>query len=187
MRNLLSLIFFAATAVSANAASISLSNPAVALGPFDVTVQVTDVFAPPHDADALLGYGFNISFDPAIFSYLGDTAGPLFDSLSGNPGIGAQVAGTVQSSLVFLLPGDFVEPLTLVTLHFGVVGYGSSNISISADALNLDQGLIYLGGSDSFTASTSVESVPEPGVFLTAGLGLLALAGARRSGWRLRP
>jgi hypothetical protein len=159
----------------ARGATITLVAPATVAGPFDVVVNATDVFAAPHDTDFLLAYGFDISYDNSVLAYLGETPGALFTDLSGNPGIGAQVAGVAAA--ILLGPGDFTEPLTLATLHFGLVGTGTTSISISGDIANPDQGLVYLGGSDPISARTSLDAsaTPEPGAMLLAGAGLGAL------------
>jgi len=160
MRKLLSLLLLASAvyAVPVHAEVISLSAPAAASGSFDVFVNLTGVFDPPHDSDFFLGYGFDISFDNSILSYLGDTPGALFTDLSGNPGITAQVAGIATN--VLLGPGDFTEPLNIAVLHFGIIGFGPTTLTISGDPANLDQGLIYLSGSDPILASASLTAAP---------------------------
>lgn len=178
---LLSLLAFSVSLLPVHGATIALSGPSTVSGPFDIVVNVTDVFAPPHDTDSLLAYGFDISFDNTVLSYLGETAGPLFTDITGQPGLTAQVAGVATS--VFLSPGDFVEPLQLATLHFGVVGAGVSSISITGDPLNLDQGLIYLSASDAIAAGTRVTAqaaVPEPGTLLLGALGIAAVWNRKR-------
>jgi hypothetical protein len=150
---------FAASLVPARAESFGLSAPVSASGTFDVLVNVTGVFDSPHDSDFLLGYGFNVSFDSSVLSYLGETPGALFDDLSGIPG--AEVAGV--ASAVLLGPGDFTEPLNLATLHFNVVGAENTSISITGDISDPNEGLIYLSSSDPISATTSLSAVPEPG------------------------
>lgn len=176
MGKLLSLLLLslAVFAVSASASTVSLTAPLHVSGTFDVAVDVTDVFAPPHDSDFLLAYGFNLSFDNTIVSYLGETPGALFDDFSPLPG--AQVAGIAHN--IFIAPGDFTEPLNLAVLHFGVVGLGPTTISISGDPSDpsLNQGLVYLTGYDPISASASV-TAPEPGSLCLLGLGISALAG----------
>jgi hypothetical protein len=86
-----SLLLFALSSAAflapAGAETLTLSGPATANGPFDVAVNLTNVFD-THDpaTDAFVGYGFNVSFDPAILSFLSETPGPLFDDLSPLPG-----------------------------------------------------------------------------------------------------
>jgi hypothetical protein len=181
MKKLLLLVLFAfsISVVPAGAATVALAAPSTVNGFFDVFVNVTDVFAPPHDADSLLAYGFDISYDNSVLTYLGETAGPLFNDITGQPGLTAQVAGVATA--IFLSPGDFAEPLQLATLHFSLAGLGHTGptaISITGDPTNLDQGLIYLSASDPIGARTNVTAlaaVPEPGTLLLGVLGLLAI------------
>lgn len=177
-KTLVLILAFTGLALHSQAASVSLSAPSTVTGPFDVTVLATGVFDPPHDGDGLFGYGFNFSYDNSILSYLGETPGSLFDDISSNPGLTAQVAGVADAG--FLALGDFTEPLTLATLHFNIVGFGPTTISVNADATNLDQGLAYLSASDSFSASAAVNAVPEPGTFALLGLAGAGLLAFRR-------
>jgi len=180
---LLTLLALSVSFVPAHAATVVLLGPSTVSGPFDVVVNVTNVFAPPHDTDSLLAYGFDITFDNTVLTYLGETAGPLFTDITGQPGLAAQVAGV--ASAILLSPGDFVEPLQLATLHFGLAGvqFGATSISITGDPLNLDQGLIYLSTSDPIAAGTRVTAlaaVPEPGTLLLGALGIAAVWNRKR-------
>ena len=180
MNKLLLVVFLSlATAVlPAGAATIGLQAPPAPNGFFDVFVNVTGVFDPPHDADFLLGYGFDVTFDPTILAYLGETPGPLFDDLSNSPGIGADVAGVATA--ILLGPGDFAEPLNLAVLHFGITGLGPTSISITGDPANPDQGLIYLSASDAIDTSVSLTATPEPATVALVGLGLLGVVIKRK-------
>jgi hypothetical protein len=180
---LMLLLAIVVSAAPAHAEEISLSAPSAVTGSFDVTVNVTDVFAAPHEFDDLVAYGFDVSFDSAAVSYLGESSGPLFTDLSANPGIGADVAGIATA--VFLEDGDFTEPLTLAVLHFEAIGSGQTSISITGDPSNPDQGLFYLSASDPISASTLVDissvSSPEPGTLALCLLGLATLFVTRSS------
>jgi len=176
------LLASAVSVLPARAELLTLGAPATSNGFFDVTVDLTDVFNPPHDNDFFLGYGFDVSFDNSIVSYLGETPGALFMDLSGNPGIGAQVAGIASS--ILLGPGDFTEPLNLAVLHFGVVGLGPTTISIVGDTSNPDQGLIYLSGSDPISASVSLTAVPEPSAAWMLGIGVALVLVSRFAQYR---
>lgn len=168
------LLVLAASVGQARAATIQVNAPSSANGLFDVFVNATNVFSAPHSGDTLLAYGFNISYNPSILSYRGETAGALFSDISKNPGFGAQVGG-----IGFLSPGSFTEPLNLAVLHFGVVGAGPTAIGINGDPiLSLDQGLVYLNGLESISSSASLTAavaVPEPAALVLAGAGLILL------------
>jgi hypothetical protein len=182
MNRLLCVLFLGSIAAIAPswAAIISLGAPSEPGSAFDVFVHVTGVFDAPHQSDSLLGYGFNVSFDSSRLSYLGETPGAMFDDISNNPGIMARVAGV--ASMILLGPGDVVEPLNLAVLRFGVTTGGATSISITGDPSNLDQGLIYLGGSDPISASASVSltATPESRTAYLLGFGFLAIWAGRR-------
>jgi hypothetical protein len=178
MKTLLIVLALAGAGIEAQAATITLAGPeSVNGGSFDVSVEATGVFDAPHVDDGFLAYGFDVAFDPALLSYAGETAGPLFDDISGNAGFGADVGGTADAG--FLEAGDFTEPLVLAILHFDSAGVGSANISVSADNSNPDQGLIYFTSSDSFSAATGVDIAPEPGT-LVPGVCAAALIAWRK-------
>lgn len=187
MKKLFSILALvgAAAVAPAFAGTITFDAPTTVSGPFDVYVNLTNVFEAPHVDDFFLAYGFDLTFDSTVLSYLGQTPGALFTDLSGNPGIGAQVAGVATN--LFLAPGDFTEPLTLAILHFGVVGTGPTTLSISGNTDNPDQGLFYLIATDPISANLQVSAVspsavPEPGTtaLLGAGLAVLGLVRKRR-------
>jgi len=173
------VLALAFAAIPAGAATITLDAPSAPNTNFDVLVNLTGVFDPPRVGDFFLGYGFDVGFDPFKLAFLGETPGVLFDDLSNNPGIGAQVAGVVNASFIFFGPGDFTEPLNLAVLHFGVTGMGPTAITITGNTSNPDQGLFYLGGSDAISASVSLTATPEPSIAWLAGLGLLAVCAKR--------
>jgi hypothetical protein len=147
-------------------------------GSFSVDVLVTGVFDAPHAADELFEFGFDVGSSGAgSISFLGFTPGPLFDPLL-LPG--TDVAGISQAPSI---TPPAVEPLLLATLNFLAGSPGTVVISISADPVgNLNEGLLYLSGSDDIEAQTTINvgpaGVPEPSSMLLAGVGL-ALAAAR--------
>ena len=174
----------AASALPAGAATILLNSPASpAVGSsFDVTVRLTGVFN-THPGDALAAFGFNVAIgSPSRISYTGETIGALFTDVSGVFGPSPQVAGFATAG--FLQTGDFVEPLTLATLHFHANALGSSTIGITTNLTDPNQGLLYLtAGADPLNASTSANvtaSIPEPDTTILAGLALTSLLLYRR-------
>jgi len=173
-----------AVSAPAQASSISLAViGSVSQGSsFDVAVQATDVFTGRAADDALLAYGFNVSVgNGSALQYVGESAGPLFDDFSAAFGGTPMVAGIATNILIN--PGDFVEPLTLATLHFNASGPGSSTIDVTWDATDPNQGLVYLDlpyGAISASTDVSVAAVPEPVTLVTFASGLTALFTARR-------
>ena len=181
----LTALALAASVLPAEATTITLNTPGsvTAGSSFDVTVQISDVFQ-THPGDALAAFGFNVVVgNSSIFSYTGETIGPLFDDFSGIFGASPQVAGIATA--IFLAAGDFTEPLTLATLHFTALTSGSASIGISTDLSDPNQGLFYsTAGADALNGSVRVVSaaaaVPEPASFLLGGLGLVGLWWFRR-------
>ena len=185
IKRIICLLSFAlaATAVPAEASSISLAliGPVSPGSSLDIAVQANDVFAGRAPDDVLLGYGFNVTIGNAsVVQYLSETAGPLFDDL----GLASPAAAGIATNILGVSPGDFVGPLTLATLHFKTIGSGTSNIGVTWDASDLNQGLVYLGlpygAIEASTSVTAAAAVPEPATVIMLTSGLVALAGARR-------
>ena len=168
----------AALTIPANAAVISLSilsTPTVGSS-FSVAVRATNVFGAPHVADALVAYGFDVFVTGGSVTFLSSTAGGLFTDISASFAPGSpQVAAVATAG--FLETADIVEPLLLATLVFSANSTGVATISLGTNLLDLNQGLIYLGGTDAISASAAVNPVgapvPEPGTLV-----LTTLAGA---------
>lgn len=184
IKRIICLLCFAVavTATPAHASSVSLAlmGPVIPGSSFDIAVQVNDVFAGRAADDVLLGYGFNVTIgNGSVVQYLSDTAGPLFDDLS----VAGVAAAGIATNLLGVGPGDFVAPLTLATLHFKAIGLGTTNIGVTWDPSDLNQGLVFLDlPYDAIEASTSVTAaaVPEPATLITLTSGLVALVRARR-------
>ncbi len=168
----------AALTLPANAAVISLgllSTPTVGSN-FSVAVRATNVFSAPHVGDALAAYGFDVFVTGGSVTFVSSTAGGLFTDISASFAPGSpKVAAVVTAG--FLEAADIVEPLLLATLVFSANSNGAATISLGTNLLDLNQGLIYLGGADAISASAAVNPVgapvPEPGTLV-----LTALAGA---------
>lgn len=179
----LGVAMLAILGLPAPAATISLLAPTTVSGSsFDVVVEAQDLFANRDPlTDLLISYGFDVSVsDPSIFSFTGATSGPLFDPATTEPG--TDVFGAAFGQNGFGVEPGAADPLTLATLHFQVLGLGSSDIVISSDLNNLFQGLQFLNApfQESIAGTVSVAAVPEPTVFLFSGAGLIGLAFLRR-------
>ncbi len=169
----------------ADAATISVSGPSVG-SLIDVTVQATNLFAGRDPlTDGIIAYGFNISIsDPTKLQYLGATSGPLFDAATTQPG--TDVFGAASGFGIF---DPVVEPLLLVTLHFGAVGVGPTDITLSSNLANAFQGLQYFNRpfQEDISGKLSVTAVPEPSTFGFIGIVLLLLAVGREISLRAKP
>lgn len=168
----------AAITLPANAAVISLSvlNTPTVGSNFSVAVLATSVFSAPHVGDALAAYGFDIFVTGGSVTFLSSTAGGLFTDISASFAPGSPKVAAVATA-GFLEAADIVEPLLLATLVFSANTTGAATISLGTNLSDLNQGLIYLGGTDAISASAAVNPVsapvPEPGTLV-----LTALAGA---------
>jgi hypothetical protein len=194
---LLSAAMLGAFALPASASTFSFTAPAVVSGAFDVTVQAQDLFAGRDLAtDVAISFGFNVSVsDPSILSFLGATAGPLFDPATSEPGTDVFAAAFGQSG--FGIEPGASEPVLLATLHFTATGNGPANIVISSDLANLFQGLQFFDApfQESIAGNVAVSAVsstpvPEPATLLLSAIGLIGVASRRvrrSAGGRGRP
>ena len=168
----------AAALPQAHAATLTLDViPPVTVGsPFDVQVEVTNVFAGRPSGDTVVAYGFNVTTsNPAVVSFLGEDSGPLFDDVSFLFGGTPMVAGFATAP-AGVGAGDFTEPLVLAILHFQRLTAGPATIGITWDGNDPNQGLFF---SDTLPtapidARATISGVPEPG---SLSLSALALAG----------
>lgn len=173
-------ILVLALAAPASAASITLTPTPIALGAFDVTVSVNDLFLGRDASDGLISFGFTVS-TPASASFIGATSNSLFfDPVSVVPGTSVFAAA---SGLGLFPPA--ASPLTLATLHFQALGPTPIVISLTTDLANPFQGLQFF--NDPFVESIggrvsvgSAAAVPEPATLLLLGSGLAVTSLRRR-------
>ncbi len=173
-----------ATPAVASTISLGVTSPVNAGTPFDVVVQVTDVFGGRSIGDVVVGFGFDVTIgDPGLFQFVNATVGPLFAPLAlGTP----MVAGFALNPLG-IGPADFSGALTLATLHFNALHAGGSSIGVTWDSGDLNQGLVYLdlpvGAISASTDVRAVASVPEPStlvLMIAPALGVLERARSAR-------
>lgn len=172
---------FLATFLSAlsQAATIQLGAAVpVTSSTFDVDVDVTNVFA-NFPGEAVTGFGFNVTVTPGV-AFSGESVNlTLFTDLSCC--VGPDVVG-LPNAAAGLDSTDFTEPLLLATLHFTLSGSGPVTVGVTADnGSDPNQGLYFLSGAESFTATETVgSSTPEPATILLSALGLLGVTGMSR-------
>jgi hypothetical protein len=175
-----------ATPARASTITLGVASPVNAGSPFDVLVQVSDVFVGRALDDVVLAFGFDVTIgDPGLFQFTGATVGPLFSPLA----LGTPAVAGLAVNLLGIGPGDFFGPLTLATLHFTALRAGGSSIGVTWDSGDLNQGLVYLdlpyGPIAASTDVRAVATVPEPSTVL---LVLAPVAGRRLSRlWPRRP
>ncbi len=158
---------FGAAPALAGSITLDVASPVAVGSPFDVTVNVNDVFNGRALGDVLVGFGFDVTVgNPAVFQYVDAIVGPLFLPLAlGTPA----VAGIAQNPSG-IAPGDFAGALPLATLHFNALQAGSTTIGVTWNSADLNQGLVYLdlpvGPISSSTDVRAVAAVPEPSTFV---------------------
>jgi len=174
--------FLFATTLS-QAATINITAPSSVTGStFDVQVNAKNVFT-NFPGEAITGFGFNVTVSSPSVTFTGENVNnTYFDDFTGC--CGSTVVGLTSLSYpAGIASTDFTAPLLLATLHFSVNGPGKVTIGVTADN-NSDpnQGLIFLSGGESFSASqdVTITATPEPGAILLSVLGLGVLALGKR-------
>ncbi|MBI5333609.1 MAG: PEP-CTERM sorting domain-containing protein [Burkholderiales bacterium] len=150
---------------------VTPSTQTVALGDtLSVDVQATGF------ADAVVGGGFDFSWDASVLSLQAVAFGPEWDPLASNTGLLDATAGTVTGLYFNTFTGSPSGSFLTATLTFKAVGLGTSAITLAANPLfpfaNLAAEEVPFG-----VVGGTVQAVPEP-----ATVSLL-LAGAGVAGW----
>jgi hypothetical protein len=155
---------------------------AVSFDPLDSIVEEGEFFAVNLIADIpdpVLGWGLDVSFDPAILSL----DGPPAIGSSWKPAFAPDGDGLAGLAFPFPVNGNGI---TLATLNFEVITLGTSLLQASATAGDFTEGFpLATGGfADVVFKDGSVSPVPEPGTILLLASGLAGLGAFGRRKFR---
>jgi hypothetical protein len=174
----LSAALLAAFSTAAHAA------PALTVTPATQQVQLGDVFSvdvmASGFADAVVGGGFDFSYDTAVLSLQGVSFGPEWDPLASNAGTHDATTGAISGLFFNTFTGSPAGSFLTATLSFRAIGLGTSALTVTANPLfpfaNLAAEEVPFD-----VASGSVTAVPEPATMglLLAGLGVVGVMGGR--------
>jgi hypothetical protein len=142
-------------------------------------VRVEDPFAGLPSDEELLAFGFHLDFDASHLKLDSFTPAAVREDDSAHLG-----AGIFSASIFPGVDNGGQGDLLLATLHFDALQPGVASVSLSTDAGDFNQGLIFLETdpvSISATDSLTLTSAdPEPASVLLMVAGLASLAGWRR-------
>lgn len=142
---------------------------------FTLQLVLADPFQGLVSDESLLAWGFHLGFDASRLQL------EAFTPAAGWENDSAHLAAGVFSASTFPGIDNAGQPaLVLGTLSFDVLRAGTSHVTLTADAGDLNQGLIYLE-ADPIALSVdgtiaAVSAVPEPGslALTIAGVGVFA-------------
>ncbi|GFO59568.1 hypothetical protein GMST_18930 [Geomonas silvestris] len=154
-------------------------------GTKDVAVGSTftmDLRADVPNADALVGWGGTLLYDPSLVRLDGVSFGLLWDSalyLGGDTLVTLLLPNPTSPD-----PGASGQDLQLAQLTFACLGVGTTRLGMAIDLLDPVQGFMRFDGNyadlEIVDAEINQVTVPEPGTFLLLLTGLAGCLGLRR-------
>jgi len=150
--------------------------------PSDIEVEVCDTFfidllADIPQADAILGWGLDLLYDPTQMSWDSLIIGGLWSPPFSNPD------GDGLVGMAGFPPGPiWGDNILLATLDFHCLDVGFSTLDLAVTPGDFTEGfLLPTGGFAEWTSTpANITQTPEPTTLFLIGTGLAGLAAARR-------
>lgn len=167
-----------------HAASVVLQNHSSSLSvgdEFTIDVLLEDAFSGELSGDILLAFGLNANYDHGAFALTSRAVGPMWDD--DTVFLDLDLAG---SSFPGIEDDGSNAPILLGQLTFAALAAGNFTLGVASDALDPNQGLLYLFNVGDILAQTQVSvqpdatPVPLPAAGWLLASGLLMLARKRR-------
>lgn len=183
LQSIFAALMLAAASLAGQAATVQLATVGTpqAGQSFDVRLRLDDPFSGLAADEQLLSFGFHLGFDSSLLKLAS------FAPTSGWDDDSAHLGANIFSASIFpALANREQTSVLLATLHFDVLGSGTTTIALTTDAGDFNQGIGYLFADPvAFDVSKTMvlSPVPEPGalVLMLGGFGGLIAWRRRRA------